>query len=352
MRTSNLPALAQGRRLHAAGDRDREPAERDRQQPRDRAPRSPPTARRSSCGPPPTRTSSTVGEDGDIVKAIAEGTPGHHAAAQRAGGRAIAYSLDGTKFLTLSAKGTAAEAPKLLSYTPYVPPPPAPVDETPVRRGRERAGLAGQAQLLRAHPHRLGRRRGRSGPRHRRHRRHPPRPPAPARGRRVRRLRRLRRRPARRPWPGPRRGGRGRPRRLRAGVRRAGPGLRRRRVRRQRLRAAGQYADAGYGGRANDYAANGYGAQRVRPAAAGYGADPYAQPQYGAQQQGYDQGGGYGAADQYGAQPGYGADQYGGQQGYGADQYGGQQGYGGGGQQYPGYGYEEDFDPMQDPRRR
>jgi hypothetical protein len=289
-----------------------------------------------------------VGEDGDIANAIVTGTPVVTRLPNEPAGGAIAYSLDGEKFLTLSAKGAATENPALLTYARHVPPPPAPVD-TPTQPEESEQGwfdqltfseltrivsAVGVVGLVLAIAGIVG----------------------------IRRARRRRREEedeyddyddyddGRR---GRGRGGRGRGGRgdydqgygdqgydqgyADAGYGGNGYGGQ-----------GGQYADAGYGGRAtygaNGYGANGYGGQQQ------YGADPYGQPQYGGQQ-GYDD---QGYADQYGGQQGYGGDQYAGQQGYGGDQYGGagQQGYGGAGGQYGGYGYEEDFDPMQDPRRR
>ena len=288
-----------------------------------------------------------VGEDGDIANAIVTGTPVVTRLPNEPAGGAIAYSLDGENFLTLSAKGAATENPQLLTYARHVPPPPAPVD-TPTQPEESEQGwfesltfseltrivsAVGVVGLVLAIAGIVG----------------------------IRRARRRRREEEdeydgyddydddRRGRGRGGRGGRGRgglgdydqgygDQGYDQGYADAGYGGN------GYGGQGGQYADAGYGGRAaygaNGYGANGYGGQQQ------YGADPYGQPQYGGQQ-GYDQG----YADQYGGQ-GYGGDQYAGQQGYGGDQYGGgQQGYGGAGGQYGGYGYEEDFDPMQDPRR-
>jgi hypothetical protein len=130
---------------------------------------------------------------------------------------------------------------------------------------------------------------------------------------------------------------------------------------------ANGYADAGYGQPA---AANGYGQQQEQYGAEAYGQQyegQYGPQEYGGQagQAGYD---GYGQQQQYGADQ-YGGEQYGGQQQYGADPYGapapqqygeyGGQEHGQGqvpgqqqqqqGQQYGGY---DEFDPTHDPRRR
>src|SRR5690606_6798547 len=285
-----------------------------------------------------------VGADGDIVKAITEGTPlVTRLPGEGSNSGAIAYSLDGESFLTLGKKEAGAtENVSLLSYPRHQPPPDDPVDEGPPPGSGEKGFLdsltfseltrivsaVGVVGLVLAIAGIVG----------------------------IRRARRRRREEEE--WDDyydddydddrrgrGRRGGRG----GRGG--RDGYG-----------RGYGDYdegygygpqgydsgyADAGYG--AGGYGADGYGD--------GYGGDGYAGApgygggQYGADQYGGDQYGGQQGYDPYG-QPHYGADQYGGQQHYGADQYGGQ-GYGDQyGGQYGGYGYEDDFDPMHDPRRR
>ncbi len=61
-----------------------------------------------------------VGSDGDVVKAITEGTPVITPLPNEENGQAISYSADGKSFLTLG----SVEKPVLRSYTPHVPPPP------------------------------------------------------------------------------------------------------------------------------------------------------------------------------------------------------------------------------------
>jgi hypothetical protein len=269
-----------------------------------------------------------VGADGDVAKALMT-TPIVTPLPNEPAGTGITYTADGSKFVTVSKAAGAS----LMSYTPYVPPPPDPVDEGPVDTGSGDEGgflsnftfsemtriiaAVGVVGLVLAIAGIIG----------------------------IRRARKRRREEDEYDDydddydERPRRRGRGRDD--------YGP----------RQPAYSGY-DEGYG--EAGYGATGYGA----------GADQYAD-QYGAHQPGYGDfgGAGYGqdqyGADQYGAQPAYGQDQYGadpygqpqygaeqqGYGGYGPDQYGGQQQYGGQGQ-YGGYGYEEDFDPMQDPRRR
>lgn len=62
-----------------------------------------------------------VGADGNIVKAITEGTPLITPLPGEENGTAISYSVDGASFLTLS----ASARPVLRRYAPYRPPPPA-----------------------------------------------------------------------------------------------------------------------------------------------------------------------------------------------------------------------------------
>jgi hypothetical protein len=275
-----------------------------------------------------------VAADGDVAKALTT-TPVVTPLPNEAQGEAITYSADGTKFVTVSVGAGAT----LMTWTRYVPPPPttevatAPTDETPEDQGGLLArfttinemtriiAAVGVVGLVLAIAGIIG----------------------------IRRARRRRREEEEYDDyddydddPRARRGGRGR------GRDDDGYGVR------EPAYSAGYGDQGGYGadqyGAAAGYADNGYGGQYADPGhpAAYGGQQPYAEGGYGAQPQ-------YGA-DQYGAQPAYGADQYGAQPGYGgADQYGAQPGYGDYGQgqgQYGGYGYEEDFDPMQDPRRR
>jgi hypothetical protein len=72
-----------------------------------------------------------VGSDGDIVKAITQGTPVITPLPGEENGQAISYSADGTQFLTLS----SVAKPVLRSYKPFVPPPPT--------VAQEKAGSAG-----------------------------------------------------------------------------------------------------------------------------------------------------------------------------------------------------------------
>jgi hypothetical protein len=288
-----------------------------------------------------------VGDDGDVVAAIKSGEAAVTPLPNEPNGQSITYSADGSSFLTLS----VGEKQTLLSYTPYVVPPPEPTDEEPTGGGTEEQGwfasmslseltrivaAVGVVGLVLAIAGIVG-------------------------------IRRARKRSLEEDEyddeyddyddsPG-RRG-----RRSRDEFGGYGEGY---------DQYGDQYADAGAGQNGygpngygpNGYGPNGYGQNEYDAAGfdatgyddAGYGQQPgYGYDQYGAPQQA----GQYSGYDQYG-QPQYGAQDYG-QQGYAAPEYGqpgyGQPGYGGqqpgyGGQQ-PGYGYEEDFDPMQDPRRR
>jgi hypothetical protein len=296
----------------------------------------------------------TVGEDGDIVKAITDTEPVITPLPNEPQGEAITYSVDGSKFLTLSVKpNDATENPKLLSYTPFAPAVPEPTagdpNKLPEQPGTGQSWLdkltfseltrivaaVGVVGLVLAIAGIVG----------------------------IRRARRRRREEEDEydeyddyDEPPRRRGGRERDDRA------SGYG------RESQQYADYGYADNGYGGYAeqgygsNGYAEPGYG-QPAEPTYSGagngygganYGAQGYAGQQYGAEQQYAGQQ--YGAEQQYAGQeyagqPGYdpyGQPQYGGQYG-GGGEYGGQQQYG---QQYGGYGYEEDFDPLQDPRRR
>jgi hypothetical protein len=267
----------------------------------------------------------TVGEDGDIVKAITTTEPNVTPLPGEPQGEAISYTLDGTKLITLSVMPDGATAaPKLLTYTRYIAPevvddPTQTSDLGPEEEGGFLSKLnfneltriiaaVGVVGLVLAIAGIIG----------------------------IRRARRRRREEEYDyddydDYDEPRRGrGRGRDGRGYSGLR-------------EPSYSAGYDDQGGYG------AANSYGGYN------GYGpGGGYADAGYGGQQG-------------YGGQPGYGGQQdfggYGGQQGYGdygAQQpgygdYGAQQpGYGdyGGGQQGYGGGYEEDFDPMQDPRRR
>jgi hypothetical protein len=293
--------------------------------------------------------------DGDVAKAITSGAPKSITPLPgETQGEAISYSADGASFLTLS----VGASPKLLKYTPYVPAAVNPsgnsTDTQPAAPGAGQSWLdrlsfsqmtrivaaVGVVGLVLAIAGIVG----------------------------IRRARRRRREeeedydyddyddhPRRR---------RGRD----SGYGREG--------------GYDSYGGAGYG--SNGYADAGYGGNGQPagqqysgvPYSGGHGGGGYSTGQFGA--------GGYGggqqqyAADQYGGgQQQYGADQYGGgygggQQQYGADQYGGGYPtgqYGGGQQQYgadqygggqygnaQGYGtggyYEDDFDPLRDPRRR
>jgi hypothetical protein len=298
----------------------------------------------------------TVGDDGDIVKAITETDPLITPLPDEPQGEAISYSADGSKFLTLSIKpADASENPKLLSYAPFVPAANDPNATAGPENLPEEAG-AGQSWLDKLSFSELTRIvaavgvvglvlaiAGIVG---------------------IRRARRRRREEEEyddyddyddEP---PRRGrGRGRddrgygprdPQYAEYGYGDNGYG-------------GGGYADNGYG--SNGYASSGYGqAQAADPAGNGYAAAGYGGQAYG-QGQGYAEGGSYAqyGADQYGqqqyagydpyGQPQYGG-QYGGDQNYGTGGYGGQaQAYGQYGDGYGG-GYEDDFDPLHDPRRR
>ena len=283
-----------------------------------------------------------VGADGDVAKALT-GVPVVTPLPNEPDGQAITYTADSTKFITVSV-GAAAT---LMTWTKYVPPPPAtdqavaPTDEAPTDEGGILSKIknlgfnemtriiaaVGVVGLVLAIAGIIG----------------------------IRRARRRRREEEEYDDyddydddPRPRRGrGRGRDDDNGYGVREpaysAGYDD-------QGGYGADQYGAAGadqYG--AGGYAANGYGGGQYADqyGAAGYAEPGYADPTYGGQQYADPAYGGQGyGADQYGAQPQYGADQYGAQQQQ-------QQQYGDYGQgQYGGYGYEEDFDPMQDPRRR
>ncbi|GEM_PF-629111 len=305
----------------------------------------------------------TVGEDGDVVKAIIEGKPVITRLPNEPQGEAISYSADGSKFLTISVKPKGATGnPKLLSYTRHVPDlaeEPTAGDELPAAPGAGQSwfdklsfseltrivAAVGVVGLVLAISGIVG----------------------------IRRARKRRREEEDEyDYDDYDDDPRGRGRRGRGGRDREDEhsfsGLRDSRYADGYDQYGGGYADAGYG--SNGYAGNGYGGGYADAGYGGahagqahgadayggaqYGADPYGQqyaaPQYGAPQ--------YGDQSQYGApQADYGAyggqqpaADYGGQQHYGAD-YGGQA-QGQHGSQYGGYGYEEDFDPMQDPRRR
>jgi hypothetical protein len=245
--------------------------------------------------------------DGKVVDAITKSKPRVTQLPNEPDGEAIAYTADGTKFLTLGAKPTGAtENAKLLSYTPFVPPadtaPPANDGNKPADSSS--GGLSGFIHSLT--------------------------------------LNQLTR--------------------IVAAVGVVGlvlaiagiVGIRR--ARRRRREEEEEYDDDYYDDRPRrrgaaraDYDQYGAGGYEGYGQGGGYGQNGYAQPGY--EQPGYDQ-----YAQQGYEQPGY--DQYGGaqygQQGY--DQYGGQYGAGGGGEYGGGGGghggYEEEFDPMQDPRRR
>jgi hypothetical protein len=322
----------------------------------------------------------TVGDDGDIVKAITSTDPVVTPLPDEPQGEAITYSADGSKFLTLSAKSADSnESPKLLSYTPFVP-----VTDNPNATGDPGENLPAQPgggqnwldQLTFSELTRIVAAVGVVGL-----------VLAIAGIVGIRRARRRRREEDEYDDydddydDAPRRRGRGRD-----DDRGYAP-------RDPQYAEYGQYGD-GYGGGyssgggygASGYAESGYGSNGY--AAAGYGHAQAAEPTgngyagaYGGQQPGYPSQGYGDAASSYGQ---YGADQYAAQQPqqqpqqpqpqqqyagydpYGQPQYGGQYGgdqnYGTGGygaqgyagQQYggDGYGYEEDFDPLHDPRRR
>jgi hypothetical protein len=274
----------------------------------------------------------TVGEDGDIVKAITTGKPNVTPLPNEPQGEAIAYTLDGTKFQTLSVMpDNATTTPTLMTYTRWIAPIVTEEPTTPTGENTEASGgflskfnfneltriiaAVGVVGLVLAIAGIIG----------------------------IRRARRRRREEEDEyddyddydDDPRSRRGrgrGRGRDDRGYGGLREPAypAGY-------DEPTAYAAPAAGGYGAAAPGY--NGYGAQGGGYADAGYGAQGGG---YGGQQDF----GGYGGQQQpgydYGAQPGY---DYGGQQpGY---DYGAQGQYGGG-----GYGYEEDFDPLQDPRRR
>ena len=303
---------------------------------------------------------------GDIAAAITSGAFRVTPLPNEPQGEAITYSADGKQFLTLSQKPQgSSENPKLLKYTPFVPtaaePTGNPADNLPASPGAGQSwwkkltfsdltrivAAVGVVGLVLAISGIVG----------------------------IRRARRRRREEEEyddyddyddEP-PGRGRRGRGR-------VDQHGFGSLRDPQYQDGYDPYGDNGFAGNGASGAGYADSGYGAGR---GGATYGANAYGAEQYGADQYGADQypGQQYGGGQQYGAEQyggqqyggqQYGADQYGGQQ-YGGDQYGGQQygadaygqqheagaGYGQpGGQAYPGYGYEDDFDPLQDPRRR
>jgi hypothetical protein len=251
--------------------------------------------------------------DGKVVDAITKGKPRVTQLPNEPDGEAIAYTADGTKFMTIGFKPSGAtENAKLLSYTPFVPPPdpgPQNTDNTD-KQTSSGGGLSGLIHNLT--------------------------------------LNQLTRMVAAVGVVGLVLAVAGI-----VGIRRA------RRRRREEEEDYDDYYDddrprrrGGGGGGGGGYDGYGQGGYDGYGQAGGYGQNGYAQG-------GYDQAGGY---DQYGQQ-GYGQqqgyDQYG-QQGYGQqqgyDQYGGGQygggEYGGGGGGYGGGGYEEEFDPMHDPRRR
>jgi len=236
--------------------------------------------------------------DGKVVDAITKGKPRVTQLPNEPDGEAIAYTADGTKFMTIGFKPSGAtENAKLLSYTPFVPAAdPGPQDtggtDKPADSGGGLSGLIHNLTL-----NQLTRMVAAVGV---------------------------------------------------VGLVLAVAGIVGiRRARRRRREEEEEYDDDYYDDRPRRRGGGGGGAGGYDGYGQG-GYDGYAQGGYGQNgyaQGGYDQGGGY---DQYGQQPGYGQqqgyDQYGGQQ-YGAgDQYGGDGGYGG--------GYEEEFDPMHDPRRR
>jgi hypothetical protein len=270
----------------------------------------------------------TVGDDGDIVKAISEGEAAVTRLPNEEMGLAISYNTKGDRFLTFQ----SAEKSKVLTYVPFVPPPPDPVDPGPVDGGDDPAeepgwfaslSLSELTQIVAA-VGAVGLALAIAG---------------------IIGIRRARKRRLEEDdeydddyYDEPRgRRGRGRDGGYDDGY---GQGY--------DQYGGDQYAGAGYG--QNGYGAGGYGeAGHGQPGYGGQaGYDQYGQPAYDpayGQQPGYDQA--------YGQQPGYDAG-YGQQPGY--DPAYGQQGYDQYGQPvYPqqgGYGYEEDFDPMQDPRRR
>jgi hypothetical protein len=244
--------------------------------------------------------------DGKVVDAITKGKPRVTQLPNEPDGEAIAYSADGTKFYTLGAKPSGAtENAKLLSYTPFIPP----ADNAPPDNSANKSTDSGSGGLS-GFLHNLT-------------------------------LNQLTRMVAAVGVVG-----------LVLAI--AGiVGIRR--ARRRRREEEEEYDDDYYddrprrrGGRSDydQYGSGGGGYDGYGQG--GYGQNGYAQPGY--DQGGYDQ---Y-AGQQYGQQQGY--DQYGGQYGQqqGYDQYGGGGQYGGGEYgQGGGYGgYEDEFDPMNDPRRR
>jgi len=284
--------------------------------------------------------------DGDVAAAIT-GTPRSITPLpDEAQGEAISYTADGTAFVTLGEKPQGAEPPKLLKYTPYNPPPPAQpgggggnqqqpkstqswLDKLSFTQLTRIVAAVGVVGLVLAIAGIVG-------------------------------IRRARRRRMEEEYddyeddydePPRRRGRRGRE------DEHSFAGLRDSRYREgfdpydAGSNGGGYYDQSGYPdpGYAGSRGGGGYAGQAY--AGQGYEGQGYGQPGYEGQGyagQGYGQPGqdaqgyaGQGYAGQAYGQPGY--DEYAGGQ-YGS---GGQ--YGGGA--YPGNGYE-DFDPMQDPRRR
>jgi hypothetical protein len=278
----------------------------------------------------------TMGADGDATTAIANGTPAITPLPNEPNGKAICFSADGSSFLTLS---LGAKSP-LLSYTPFVPPPPAsaaPSAAPSTDTGSSSGGLlskltgskmtrivaaVGAVGLVLAIAGIVGIRRARRRRDDDYDDDYDDEYDDEPRGRRGRGRGRARDDDYDDDYGGG--GGYG-------GDAYGGGG------------SGGGGYDAGYGQQAAGYGqqAAGYGQQ-----AAGYGqAGGYGGDQYG-------QAGGYGG-DQYGQAGGYGGDQYGQAGGYGGDQYGQAGGYGQAGYGQAGYsGYEEEFDPLHDPRGR
>jgi hypothetical protein len=315
----------------------------------------------------------TVGEDGDVLKAITDTEPLITPLPNEPQGEAIAYSADGTALLTLSAKADAGDDnPALLSYTPFVPAaegegegeggekvPPAPGagqqwwDRLTYSELTRIVAAVAVVGLVLAIAGIVGIRRARRRRREEEDEYDDEYDEPPVRGRRAV----AHAEDQGYGGPDPRYADYG------GGYGAAGAAYPEQAGYGANGYEAGGYADGAYAD--PTYAANGYGAATYGAASQGYAA-PAGQQYSGAGSYGqqYAPPAEYGAppADygaqpqQYGGQPGYdpyGQPQYGGQ--YAADQqyaaeYGAQQQYGG--QQYGGYGYEDDFDPMQDPRRR
>jgi hypothetical protein len=80
----------------------------------------------------------TVGADGDVLKAITDGTPVITPLPNEENGQAISYSADGKTFLTF---GSVAD-PVLRSYTPHVPPPAAANPPAPSGGGSDRLSFS------------------------------------------------------------------------------------------------------------------------------------------------------------------------------------------------------------------